>query len=95
MFCGACHATITSDGDWTLFCPNDAPGLSDVYDGYGGNNGKEKNFTDLYKKYEKEGKGRRVIKARHLWNEILTAQIETGTPYVLFKDACNNKSNQK
>ena len=86
---------VEADGDWTLFCPNEAPGLADVYDGYGNNNGKEKKFTDLYKKYEKEGRGRRLIKARHLWNEILTAQIETGTPYVLFKDACNNKSNQK
>ena len=86
---------IENDEDWTLFCPNDAPGLADTYDGFGGNNGEDKSFTDLYEKYEKEGKGRKVVKARQLWGEILTAQIETGTPYILFKDACNNKSNQK
>ncbi|HIN88541.1 MAG TPA: ribonucleoside-diphosphate reductase subunit alpha [Nitrospinaceae bacterium] len=86
---------VENDEDWTLFCPNDAPGLADTYDGFGGNNGEDKRFTDLYEKYEKEGKGRKVVKARQLWGEILTAQIETGTPYILFKDACNNKSNQK
>tara|TARA_Y100001938_G_scaffold37922_1_gene52304 strand:- start:1623 stop:3989 length:2367 start_codon:yes stop_codon:yes gene_type:complete len=85
---------VEEDGDWTLFCPNEAPGLSDVYDGYGAN-GNGKKFTDLYTKYEQEGVGNRTVKARHLWAEILTAQIETGTPYVLFKDAANNKSNQK
>ena len=85
---------VEEDGDWTLFCPNEAPGLSDVYDGYGAN-GNGKKFTDLYTKYEQEGVGKKTVKARHLWAEILTAQIETGTPYVLFKDAANNKSNQK
>ena len=86
---------VEEDGDWTLFCPNEAPGLSEAYDGFGDNDGEQKKFTELYNKYVKEGKGRRVVKARHLWGEILTAQIETGTPYILFKDACNNKSNQK
>ncbi len=81
---------VKEDGDWSLFCPNEAKGLSNVYDST-----EEKSFTDLYIKYEKEGKARRVVKARHLWSEILKAQIETGTPYVLYKDACNQKSNQK
>jgi len=81
---------IRDDGDWSLFCPSEGKGLSDVYDAH-----ESKNFTELYEKYEKDGKARRVVKARHLWTEILTAQIETGTPYVLFKDAANRKSNQK
>lgn len=72
--------------DWTLFCPNEAPGLADVY-------GDE--FEALYEKYEKEGRGRRTIKAQKLWYAILEAQTETGTPYMLYKDACNKKSNQK
>ncbi len=77
---------IKDDGDWSLFCPNEAKGLSDVY-------GDE--FKALYEKYEKEGLARRTIKARHLWSEVLKAQIETGTPYILYKDACNKKSNQQ
>lgn len=81
---------VKDDGDWSLFCPNEAKGLSNVYDSV-----EEKAFTDLYVKYEKEGKARKVVKARHLWSEILKAQIETGTPYILYKDACNQKSNQK
>ena len=81
---------VKDDGDWSLFCPNEAPGLSDVYD-----SAEEKRFTDLYTKYEKEGKAKKTVKARHLWSEILKAQIETGTPYILYKDAANNKSNQK
>ena len=71
---------------WSLFCPNEAPGLSDVW-------GEE--FERLYEKYEKEGKFRRQIKAQDLWFEIMEAQIETGTPYMLYKDAANLKSNQK
>lgn len=71
---------------WSLFCPNEAPGLADVY-------GEE--FERLYDKYEKEGKFRKQIKAQDLWFEILESQIETGTPYILYKDAANKKSNQK
>lgn len=71
---------------WSLFCPNEAPGLGDVY-------GEE--FERLYEKYEKEGKFRKQVKAQDLWFEILEAQIETGTPYMLYKDAANKKSNQK
>ncbi|RAL16492.1 ribonucleotide-diphosphate reductase subunit RNR1 [Aspergillus homomorphus CBS 101889] len=77
---------VESNGDWTLFCPNEAPGLADVY-------GDE--FDALYEKYEKEGRGRRTIKAQKLWYAILEAQTETGNPFMLYKDACNKKSNQK
>lgn len=71
---------------WCLFCPDECPGLSDVY-------GEE--FNQLYKKYESEGKYRSQVKARDLWLKILDSQMETGTPYLLFKDASNRKSNQK
>jgi len=71
---------------WSLFCPNEAPGLAEVW-------GEE--FERLYEKYEKEGKFRRQVKAQDLWFEILESQIETGTPYILYKDAANRKSNQK
>jgi ribonucleoside-diphosphate reductase alpha chain len=71
---------------WSLFCPNEAPGLADVY-------GDE--FERLYEKYERENKFRRQVKAQDLWFEILESQIETGTPYILYKDAANRKSNQK
>lgn len=81
---------VEEDGDWTLFSPDEAPGLSDVYD-----SPDSKDFTELYTKYEEEGKGRRVVKARKLMDAILTAQIETGTPYMLYKDSANAKSNQK
>ncbi len=77
---------VETDADWTLFCPNESPGLCDVY-------GDE--FEKLYTRYEEEGKGRKTIKARELWFSILESQIETGTPYVLYKDAANEKSNQK
>jgi len=77
---------VEADGEWTLMCPNECPGLPDVYG---------EKFEELYKKYESEGKGRRTIKARQLWEEILESQIETGTPYMLYKDAANIKSNQK
>jgi ribonucleoside-diphosphate reductase alpha chain len=71
---------------WSLFCPNEAPGLADVW-------GEE--FERLYEKYESEGKFRKQIKAQDLWFEILESQIETGTPYMLYKDSANRKSNQK
>ena len=77
---------VEEEADWSLFCPNEAPGLSDCY-------GKE--FELLYERYEAEGKARKVVKARELWAAILESQIETGTPYMLYKDACNEKSNQK
>lgn len=83
---------IEEDGDWSLFSPDEAPGLSDAYDDV--STGKF-NFTELYIKYEKEGKARKVVKARKLMDAIITAQIETGTPYMLYKDAANYKSNQK
>ena len=77
---------VQANGEWTLMCPNECPGLADCY-------GEE--FEALYEKYEKEGKGRKTIKAQQLWFAILDSQVETGTPYMLFKDHCNNKSNQK
>ena len=77
---------VEENGDWSLFCPNESPGLSDCY-------GKE--FEELYTKYEKAGKARKTIKAQELWFAVLESQIETGTPYMLYKDACNEKSNQK
>jgi len=77
---------VEENGDWTLMCPHECPGLYDTH-------GEE--FEKLYTKYESEGRGRRTIPARDLWNTILESQIETGTPYMLYKDACNEKSNQK
>jgi ribonucleoside-diphosphate reductase alpha chain len=77
---------VKADGEWTLFSPDEAPGLDDVY-------GDE--FVKLYTKYESEGRGRKTIKAQELWYKIIEAQIETGTPYMLYKDAANIKSNQK
>jgi len=77
---------VESNGLWSLFCPNEAPGLADVW-------GAE--FEALYDKYESEGKARKTIPAQDLWFQILTSQVETGTPYMLFKDACNAKSNQQ
>lgn len=77
---------VEQNGTWTLFSPNEAPGLSDVY-------GDE--FEALYEKYEREGRGRSTIKAQKLWYSILEAQTETGTPFMLYKDACNKKTNQK
>lgn len=81
---------VEQDGDWSLFTPDEAPGLSDTYD-----SPEDKAFTRLYEKYEQEGKARKVIKARKLMDKILEAQIETGTPYMLYKDPANYKSNQK
>lgn len=77
---------VDANGDWTLFCPNEAPGLADVV-------GDE--FKALYERYEAEGRGRRTVKAQKLWFQILDSQIETGTPYLLYKDAANKKSNQQ
>jgi ribonucleoside-diphosphate reductase alpha chain len=77
---------VKADGDWTLMCPDECPGLADVYG---------EQFKQLYTKYESEGRGRKTIKAREIWYHILDAQMETGTPYILYKDACNEKSNQK
>jgi len=77
---------VKSDGLWTLMCPDECPGLSDVY-------GEE--FEALYSKYETSGKGRVTVKARELWFKVLDAQMETGTPYLCYKDSANKKSNQK
>lgn len=77
---------VEDNGDWTLFCPHEAPGLQDCHGAA---------FEELYTTYEKEGRGRKTIKAQELWFAILDAQIETGTPYLLYKDAANAKSNQQ
>ena len=77
---------VEEGGDWTLMCPDECPGLSDVWG---------EKFEKLYTKYEKEGKGKKTIKAQELWFKILESQIETGTPYMLYKDAANSKSNQQ
>ena len=77
---------VEENGDWTLMCPNECPGLTDSW-------GEE--FEALYTKYEAEGKGRKTIKAQDLWFKILESQVETGTPYMLYKDAANGKSNQQ
>jgi ribonucleoside-diphosphate reductase alpha chain len=77
---------VKDNGTWTLMCPNECPGLSDCW-------GEE--FVKLYTKYESEGKGRETIKAQDLWYKIIESQIETGNPYMLYKDAANRKSNQQ
>jgi ribonucleoside-diphosphate reductase alpha chain len=77
---------VEANTDWSLFCPAEAPGLHEVW-------GEE--FETLYTKYEAEGRARRSIKAQELWFSIIDSQIETGTPYMLYKDACNRKSNQQ
>jgi ribonucleoside-diphosphate reductase alpha subunit len=77
---------VKADAEWSLFCPHEAPGL---YDTYGGE------FEALYHRYEQEGRARKTVKAQELWFAILESQIETGTPYILYKDAANKKSNQK
>lgn len=81
---------VEQDGDWSLFSPDEAPGLSDAYD-----SPEDKAFTRLYESYEQQGLARKTVKARKLMDAILTAQIETGTPYMLYKDPANFKSNQK
>ena len=77
---------VKENGDWTLMCPHECPGLSDTH---------SEEFEALYTKYEAEGKGRKTIKAQELWFKVLESQIETGTPYMLYKDAANAKSNQQ
>jgi ribonucleoside-diphosphate reductase alpha chain len=77
---------VKDNGDWTLMCPHECPGLSDTHSAA---------FEELYTRYEQEGKGRKTIKAQDLWFKILESQIETGTPYMLYKDAANAKSNQQ
>ena len=76
---------VQEDGIWTLMCPDECPGLSDSHGG---------EFEKLYCRYEKNNQGKKTVKAQELWFHILTSQIETGTPYLLYKDACNHKSNQ-
>ena len=77
---------VEANEEWSLFCPNEAPGMHEVY-------GDE--FEALYEKYEKEGRARKTVKAQKLWYAILEAQTETGNPFMLYKDACNRKSNQQ
>ncbi|KAM3244890.1 hypothetical protein ACQJBY_056305 [Aegilops geniculata] len=77
---------VQKNEQWSLFCPSEAPGLADCW-------GDE--FQNLYNKYEREGKAKKIVSAQSLWFEILKAQIETGTPYMLYKDSCNRKSNQQ
>ncbi len=77
---------VEADAEWTLMCPNECP---DLYNTHGDE------FEELYHQYEKEGKGRKTIRARELWEKIVESQIETGTPYMLYKDSANRKSNQK
>ncbi|KAJ6584061.1 ribonucleotide reductase alpha subunit [Mycena vulgaris] len=77
---------VEANGDWSLFCPNEAPGLHEVHSA---------EFEALYEKYEKEGRARKTIPAQKLWYAILEAQVETGGPFMLYKDAANSKSNQK
>lgn len=77
---------VEENGDWTLMCPHECPGLSETYGA---------DFEALYTQYEAEGKGRKTIKAQDLWFKVLESQIETGTPYMLYKDAANSKSNQQ
>jgi ribonucleoside-diphosphate reductase alpha subunit len=77
---------VEEGGNWSLFCPDKAKGLSDVY-------GKE--FEELYEKYEREGLANKVVPVADIWKAIIKSQSETGTPYMLYKDACNDKSNQK
>jgi ribonucleoside-diphosphate reductase alpha subunit len=77
---------VKANGTWTLFCPNEAPGLADVHG---------QDFKDLYEQYERDGKGRKTIQAQQLWFAVLDSQVETGTPYMLYKDAANAKSNQQ
>lgn len=77
---------VKNDGVWSLFCPNECPGLCDTYGG---------EFEALYHQYEREGRARKVVRAQDVWTSIINSQIETGTPYMLYKDAANKKSNQQ
>jgi ribonucleoside-diphosphate reductase alpha chain len=77
---------VEENGDWSLFCPNEAPGLGECWG---------KDFERLYEKYEREGRARKTVKAQELWFAVLESQVETGTPYMLYKDHANRKSNQQ
>lgn len=77
---------VKSDGNWTLMCPDECPGLADVH---------SEKFVELYESYEAAGRGRKTMKARDLWFQVMDAQMETGTPYLCYKDAANRKSNQQ
>jgi ribonucleoside-diphosphate reductase alpha subunit len=77
---------VEEDGDWHLMCPNESPGLCDVH---------SEAFNELYREYVAQGRFKAMVKARDVWNAIIKSQVETGTPYMLYKDACNSKSNQK
>ncbi len=77
---------VEQDLEWSLFCPNEAPGLADCWG---------EKFNELYTKYEQEGRAKKVVRAQQLWFAILEAQVETGNPYMLYKDHCNRKSNQQ
>ena len=77
---------VEEDGDWHLMCPNESPGLYDVH---------SEAFNELYREYVAQGRFKAMVKARDVWNAIIKSQVETGTPYMLYKDACNSKSNQK
>lgn len=77
---------VEKNEDWTLMCPNECPGLTECWGDA---------FEELYTRYEKEGRGRKQVKAQWLWAQIVESQIETGTPYMLYKDTCNRKSNQQ
>jgi len=86
LFMERVRGTSTGTDMWSYFCPDECPGLADVYG---------EKFKELYERYEREGRARKQVKARDLWLKILDSQMETGTPYILFKDAANSKSNQK
>ena len=77
---------VEADAEWTLFCPDEAPGLADVWG---------RDFVELYTRYEREGRGKKTVSAQKLWFQILDTQMETGTPYLLYKDSANAKSNQQ
>jgi ribonucleoside-diphosphate reductase alpha chain/ribonucleoside-diphosphate reductase subunit M1 len=77
---------VEADEDWHLMCPNESPGLADVH---------SEEFNELYRMYVAQGRYKQVVKARDVWNAMIKSQVETGTPYMLYKDACNSKSNQK
>lgn len=77
---------VEEDGDWHLMCPDESPGLADVH---------SEQFNELYRMYVAQGRFKKAVKARDVWNSIIKSQVETGAPYMLYKDACNSKSNQK
>ena len=77
---------VEAIGDWTFMCPNECPGLEDVWGG---------DYKRLYEQYEQEGRGKKTVKAQKVWMHIVESQSETGTPYMMYKDACNRKSNHQ